>query len=43
MLQSNRNELFADPIQHLFYMLSVQRIPSETHLRYAAEFVFSFE
>ena len=27
----------------LFYMLSVQRIPSETHLRQAAEFVFSFE
>ena len=26
----------------LFYMLSVQRIPSETHLRQATEFVFFF-
>ena len=40
--RSNRNELFARSIHVLFYMLSVQRIPSETHLRQAAEFVFFF-
>ena len=41
--QLNHKRIIRWPNHRLFYMLSVQRIPSETHLRQAAEFVFSFE
>ena len=41
-LQLNHKRIIRWSNHRLFYMLSVQRIPSETHLRQAAEFVFSF-
>ena len=41
--QLNHKRIIRWSNHRLFYMLSVQRIPSETHLRQAAEFVFLFE
>ena len=38
--QLNHKRIIRWSNHRLFYMLSVQRIPSETHLRQAAEFVF---
>ena len=40
--QLNHKRIIRWSNHRLFYMLSVQRIPSETHLRQAAEFVFFF-